>query len=664
LQPKQVRDRLLAHETEKNNKRKGDAMVTNNFKLKSFLNGLGDISTQHDQPIADLFPYCTVMFADISGFTAWSSAREPAQVFILLQTVYQSFDLIAKRRHVFKVETIGDSYVAVTGLPEPQTKHASIMARFAWDCLIRIGEVTKELESTLGPDTAALSMRFGLHSGAVTAGVLKGDRARFQLFGDTVNTAARMESTGIKGRIQVSSATAEALKKDNKEAWLTPRDDNVVAKGKGVMSTYWLGIKKAAQSIYSTEENAELDDKIPRGSCRAASDMDDKDARVVDWVCEMLVKQIKKVVVVHQRCPFHAHSKRNVDFQGEDGKICLDEVQEAIRTPDFKTEVAEATLDHDLVEIPEGIANDIRDYVAMIAASYKSNKFHNFEHACHVTMSVSKLLGRVVSPELSSMQGESVADQRARNHMAAQIHDFTHGLTSDPLASLALVFTALIHDVDHLGVSNVQLAKEQPELAGYYRNKSIAEQNSLDIAWDLLMTDRFKKLREYIFETQAELRRFRQLIVNMVLATDIFDKDFNQLRKDRWQRAFHENLPDSVTKDLRATIVMEHIIQASDVSHTMQHWHIYQKWNRRLFEEMSAAYKAGRMGSDPCTFWYKGELAFFDNYVIPLATKLKECNVFGVCSDEYLDYAMKNREEWNERGEEIVARMMAELQEH
>jgi class 3 adenylate cyclase len=654
---------LLALEADNDNKRKGDSMVTNNTKLKSFLNGGSDIGTQHDQPIADLFPYCTVMFADIAGFTAWSSAREPAQVFILLQTVYQSFDLIAKRRQVFKVETIGDSYIAVTGLPEPQTKHASIMARFAWDCLVRIGEISKELESTLGPDTAALSMRFGLHSGAVTAGVLKGDRARFQLFGDTVNTAARMESTGIKGRIQVSSATAEALKKDKKGSWLTPRSDNVVAKGKGVMNTYWLALKKTEQSLTSNEDSAEPDNKVPRGSSRAASAMDQKDARIVKWVCDILVKQIKKVVVVHQRCPFPAHSNRNVTFQGQDGKICLDEVQQAIRTPDFNTEVAEATLDHYLVEIPEAITNDIRDYVAMIAVSYRSNKFHNFEHACHVTMSVTKLLGRVVSPDITSLQGESVADQRARNQMAAQIHDFTHGLTSDPLASLALVFSGLIHDVDHIGVSNVQLAKEQPELAAHYRNKSVAEQNSLDIAWDLLMDDRFKKMREYIFETQTELLRFRQLIVNMVLATDIFDKEFYQLRTDRWQRAFHENLPDSVTKDLRATIVMEHIIQASDVSHTMQHWHIYQKWNRRLFEEMYAAFKAGRLSSDPRNFWYKGELAFFDNYVIPLATKLKECNVFGVSSDEYLAYAMKNREEWEERGEDIVAKMIRELDE-
>lgn len=92
-----------------------------------------------------------VQFADIAGFTAWSSVREPAQVFILLETIYQSFDQIAKRRRVFKVETIGDCYVAVAGLPEPRKDHAVVMIRFARDCMQKMHHIVRELEVTLGP---------------------------------------------------------------------------------------------------------------------------------------------------------------------------------------------------------------------------------------------------------------------------------------------------------------------------------------------------------------------------------------------------------------------------------------------------------------------------------------------------------------------------------
>ena len=105
-------------------------------------------------------------------------------MFKLLETLYAEFDALASQRGVFKVETVGDCYVAVCGLPTPNKRHCVVMARFAHDCYTKTAVVLRHLEVELGPDTASLGIRIGLNSGPVTAGVLRGERARFQLFGD------------------------------------------------------------------------------------------------------------------------------------------------------------------------------------------------------------------------------------------------------------------------------------------------------------------------------------------------------------------------------------------------------------------------------------------------------------------------------------------------
>ena len=106
-----------------------------------------------------------------------------------------------------------------------------------------------------------------------------------------------------------------------------------------------------------------------------------------------------------------------------------------------------------------------------------------------------------------------------------------------------------------------------------------------------------------------------------MIATDIVDKDNKALRNQRWDKAFKkgdvanhvaENKRDEINR--KATIVIEHIIQASDISHTMQHWHVYRKWNQNLIEELYVAYLNGRMDKNPSAFWVKGELGFFDFY--------------------------------------------------
>lgn len=129
--------------------------------------------------------------------------------------------------------------LAVTGLPKPQPDHASRMVRFADSCMTKMSVLLVDLCETLGEDTSELQFRVGLHSGPVTAGVLRGQKGRFQLFGDTVNVAARMESNGVPGRIHVSEATANELKTSGKESWLTLREDKIVAKGKGELTTYF-----------------------------------------------------------------------------------------------------------------------------------------------------------------------------------------------------------------------------------------------------------------------------------------------------------------------------------------------------------------------------------------------------------------------------------------
>jgi hypothetical protein len=114
----------------------------------------------------------------------------------------------------------------------------------------------------------ALALRFGLNSGPTTAGVLRGEKGRFQLFGDTVNTAARMESNSERNRIQVSQSTADLLIADGKRHWLTPRKDLVNAKGKGMLQTYWCEPKSGGMSSSVMDSSADslldMDENVDR----------------------------------------------------------------------------------------------------------------------------------------------------------------------------------------------------------------------------------------------------------------------------------------------------------------------------------------------------------------------------------------------------------------
>ncbi|CAB9500010.1 Receptor-type guanylate cyclase gcy [Seminavis robusta] len=249
LFPEQVRDRLYEEQEANEKKASGNEWLDKRNQTNM------DASVGDTKPnaIANMYPDCTVMFADIAGFTKWASSRTPTEVFELLEAIYGEFDRLAKKRGVFKIETIGDCYVACTGLPLAQPDHALIMAKYCMDCLKKLHLLLHEdLIDRLGKDTGDLAMRFGLNSGPVTAGVLRGEKARFQIFGDTVNVAARMESNGLREKIQVSQATADLIAAAGKGSWLTKRDELVTAKGKGDMQTFWVNVAPTGRSIAAT----------------------------------------------------------------------------------------------------------------------------------------------------------------------------------------------------------------------------------------------------------------------------------------------------------------------------------------------------------------------------------------------------------------------------
>eukprot|EP00934_Nitzschia_sp_Nitz4_P005892 Nitzschia sp. Nitz4//scaffold49_size126201//42312//46233//NITZ4_003637-RA/size126201-processed-gene-0.137-mRNA-1//1//CDS//3329553134//5882//frame0 len=635
------------------------------------------------KPIADLFPQVTVLFADIEGFTAWSSVREPSQVFILLESVFESLDVIAKRLKVFKasedgnslgtsttiaanilfvVETIGDCYVAVAGLPEPRPGHAVVMANFSKKALEKFSSVVHELDPHLGPGTAELSMRFGLHSGPVMAGVLRGQKSRFQLFGDTMNTAARIEATGVKNKIHLSQQTAELIIKAGKEHWVEPRDKLVAAKGKGQLKTFWLRTtaEEMAAAISEQDPNVSDDvtskDNVSKKTLRRLSvtstasstatsvsstgdiipicSLGSRFDRLIEFNTQVLHRLLKQVVAQRMR----ERGTENLPDEFYTRPAALgDAMDEIVETIDFPVESHGTTYDEDSIELPAMAKNQLRLFVIEVASMYRDVPFHGFEHASHVVMSVTKLLARVVVPESPSL------------HIS--------GFQSDPLTHFTVAVAALIHDLDHTGVPNAQLVKEGSDLAAIYRNQSVAEQHSIQLAWDLLMRMEYDHLRRCIYTNKEELLRFRSLLVNGVMATDIADKSLGELRRRRWDKVFgSEDLlkVDHDSANRKATIVIEHLLQASDVAHTMQHWHVYRRWNKRLYQESYLAFCNGRADKHPAEGWYEGEMKFFDFYIIPLAKKLQECGVFGVASDEYLDYAMANRIEWELKGQEIV----------
>ncbi len=176
--------------------------------------------------IAERFDDVTVLFADIVDFTPFSANVSPEELVSLLNDVFSLFDQLAEKHGLEKIKTIGDAYMAVGGLPTPVENHATAVANMALD-------MRYEMNRRFG---GKLQVRIGLHTGPVVAGVIGQKKFIYDLWGDTVNTASRMESHGLAGCIQVTETTYQRLKED----YLFENRGSVQVKGKGKLVTYLL----------------------------------------------------------------------------------------------------------------------------------------------------------------------------------------------------------------------------------------------------------------------------------------------------------------------------------------------------------------------------------------------------------------------------------------
>ncbi len=196
-----------------------------NILPKSIANRLKD----NDMRIADSHESVTILFADIVGFTKLTSTMPPAELVDILSQLFSRFDRLADQHGLEKIKTIGDGYMVVGGAPASRDDHATVIAQLAL-------QMQQELASFNAETNQNLQIRIGISSGAVVAGVIGTSKFAYDIWGDPVNMASRMEKTGLPGTIQVSEATYQLLKPNH-----TLESRGLIeVKGKGEVNTYIL----------------------------------------------------------------------------------------------------------------------------------------------------------------------------------------------------------------------------------------------------------------------------------------------------------------------------------------------------------------------------------------------------------------------------------------
>lgn len=190
---------------------------------------VGERLKEKEQLIADGFPQASILFADLQNFTEFAGSTDPRNLVKTLNELFSSFDNLLEHHGVEKIKTIGDAYMVATGLPQKSSRHAEQITDYAHSMI----EVINNFNKKNGLD---FSVRIGINSGPVIAGVVGKKKYSYDLWGDTVNVASRMESSGSPGEIHLSENTYRLIK--NKYSFI--KREPLQVKGKGLMQTYFV----------------------------------------------------------------------------------------------------------------------------------------------------------------------------------------------------------------------------------------------------------------------------------------------------------------------------------------------------------------------------------------------------------------------------------------
>mmetsp|Transcript_3823 Transcript_3823/g.8537 ORF Transcript_3823/g.8537 Transcript_3823/m.8537 type:complete len:1220 (+) Transcript_3823:92-3751(+) len=612
------------------------------------------VKLHRGQTVLEKYNLVTIFFSDIVGFTSMAGSMRPIQVMKMLNDLYTELDKLVLKHQVYKVETIGDAYMVVGGAPDrvPAPLAAERVALFALDVVAFV----KKFRTNDGDQ---IFIRAGIASGPTVGGVVGQAMPRYCFFGDTVNFASRMESTSKKMNIQVAEVTYRLLQDTpTMEFNLTKRMEGDIAgvmiKGKGHQITYWLGSASQREVCpkkrwsFDRKRTHSMDIEAPASASQELANVDEDDVS----------EQPEHINMYSQSEIYDAMTNQDWEKLGHasasSGLVAASDDRDIIIVR------ASALLEHHLLRVLKernadatisiSIKVQINKFVADVAATYNDVHFHNLSHAIHVTTSMNKLLSATVK--------------------------------EDPSNSFALVFSALLHDAGHTGMSNKFLIDSRHALSKKYgKDVPIAEKQSIDIALEILFRPEYETMRKSIIPGDLDKVHFAKDLFQSILVTDIASPDCVKLGLKRYEVSQDEHgeydsglcplacyiedvfegvdLDEGVKEEypeefiithtgLQGCVRNEHLMLLSDISHLLQSWENFVKWNFRLYKEINVCFKQG-LGNDPRGGWCQGQIGFLDHYILPLA---KRSHIY--FNKEFADALVKNglnnRRLWMEHG--------------